>query len=277
MGQSIDDVRDFWNNNPLFSGESKFEAGTKDFFEEHKEIYYQDCFAGKFDEKLLFPELSINAKGLDLGCGIGFWTIEMLQRIPGIKMYSADLTENALEITKRRLATYNLKSELSIQNAEKMTYESETFDHVNCQGVIHHTPDTEATLKEMARVLKKNGSAYISVYYKNVFIRNWKRISYLGKIISRLGGGLKGRGRENIFSEKDPDEITRLYDGKENPIGKSYSRKEIKSLINPYFEVEKSFLFFFPARALPVIVPKFIHPLLAKKFGFMIFLHLRKK
>lgn len=277
MEPTIESIQEFWNDNPLFSGESKFEPGTIEFFEDHKNIYYKDCFAGSFNEKLFLPTLPENAKILDLGCGIGFWTIELSQRIPDATMYSADLTQNALDITEKRLKTYKLSAELSIQNAEQMSFEDNFFDHVNCQGVIHHTPDTNAAIKEIARVLKKDGTAYISVYYKNVFLRNWKKISSVGKLISKAGGGLKGRGREKIFDEKDPNEITRLYDGDENPLGKAYSKKEIKAMVQAYFEVLDVSTFFFPARAMPVKVPKFFHRFLARKFGFMIHLQLRKK
>ena len=184
MTKSVEDVREFWGNNPLFSGESKFEPGSKEFFEEHTKVYYEDVFAGSFPEKLYIPKLSDGNKVLDLGCGVGFWVIEILKRNPGIEMYAADLTKNALEITRRRLEQFGLNAELDQQNAEHLEYESEFFDHINCQGVIHHTPDTEASIREIARVLKPGGTAYISVYYRNIFIRNWKLLRPVGKLIS---------------------------------------------------------------------------------------------
>jgi ubiquinone/menaquinone biosynthesis C-methylase UbiE len=273
---SIKEVYDFWNNNPLFSGESKYETGTKEFFEEHRDIAIRDNCAGKFKEAFIPKDLS-KAKVLDLGCGIGFWTIEIQLRRKCKEFYSADLTQNALELTKKRLDIYGLKSNLSIQNAESMTYDSEFFDHINCQGVIHHTPDTEAAIKEIARVLKVNGTASISVYYKNFLLRNWNSLFFIGKILGKSGGKLSGRGRENIYNIKDTEEIVRLYDGFDNPIGKSYTKKQIIKMVEPYFVVEKTFLVFFPSRTLPFKLPKSIHLILEKYFGFMIHLNLIKK
>lgn len=277
MNKTINDVKDFWENNPLFSGESKFEVGSKEFFDEHKKIYIDDVFAKKFPENLFIPNLSEEARVLDLGCGVGFWTIEMLNRGRYKNMYSADLTNMAIETTKKRLKLYGLKSNLSIQNAESMTYDDGFFEHINCQGVIHHTPNTEKTVEEMARVLKSNGTAYISVYYKNVFLRNWHFIKPVGKFLSNVGAQLKGRGREEIFAQNDVDEITRLYDGDKNPIGKSYSKQESIKLVEKYFYVDKVFLNFFPARSLPFKIPLFLHQFLSKNMGFMIHLNLRKK
>lgn len=277
MDTSIDEVKDFWENNPLFSGESEFEVGSTQFFKAHSKAYYDDVFVGEFEDEKFIPANLDDAVVLDLGCGVGFWSIEIQQRRNCKAFYSGDLTQKALDTTRLRLEQNGLKADLSIQNAEKMTYESNFFDHVNCQGVIHHTPNTEKTVEEIARVLKPGGSASISVYYQNLFLRNWSKISAIGKVLSKSGGGLKGRGREDIFNEEDPDEITRLYDGSDNPIGKSYLKKDIVAMMKPYFKVEQTFKYFFPARSLPFKIPKAIHRLLSRNLGFMIHLNLIKK
>jgi len=271
------EVRNFWQEHPLFSGESEFVVGSKEFFQEHSRTYFEDVFAGQFRQALFVPEnLAKDATILDLGCGIGFWTIEFLLK-QYRNLYAADLTPRALEITKMRLDLYDLKAKLDIQNAEKLTYSDGFFNHINCQGVIHHTPDTEAAIGEIARVLKKGGTAYISVYYKNIFLRIWPKISGIGRILYKFGVGLKGRGRSSIVLQKDPNEIIRMFDGDKNPVAKSYTRDEIIKMVKPYFNVEKVFLNFFPARALPFTMPKFLHRFLSSNFGFLIHLNLRKK
>jgi len=192
-------------------------------------------------------------------------------------MYAADLTKKALEITEQRLALFDLKAELSQQNAENIKFKDNQFDHVNCQGVIHHTPNTDATIKEIARILKEDGTASISVYYRNIFLKFWNVLRPLGWIFSLFGARLIGRGRESIFKQSNVDEIVRLYDGAENPIGKSYTRKKFVAMLSPYFDVEEMYLHFFPARSLPFKIPKFLHRFLDKNFGFMIYATLRKK
>ena len=95
-------------------------------------------------------------------------------RHPNQKIYSPDLTQQALNLTKKRLKINNLDADLKCENAENLSFSDETFDHVNCQGVIHHTPDTEKTISEIARVLKPGGTASLSVYYKNVIHPTWQ-------------------------------------------------------------------------------------------------------
>jgi 2-polyprenyl-3-methyl-5-hydroxy-6-metoxy-1,4-benzoquinol methylase len=131
---------------------------------------------------------------LDLGCGVGFWTAEFAMRGLG-QIEAADLTKSALQITRKRLAAYGLKATLA----------QETFDHVNCQGVIHHTPKTEKAVSEIARVLRPGGTATISVYYRNLLLELWPLLRCVGWLLAALGGGMKGRGREKIFLEKNID------------------------------------------------------------------------
>lgn len=207
---------------------------------------------------------------LDLGCGIGFWTTELGMRGVG-KISAADLTETALSLTKKRLEIYEIKAELSLQNAEAMSFSNDSFDHVNCQGVIHHTPNTESAIAEIARVLKPGGTISVSVYYRNAFLRLWPYVRWIGVLLAKFGAGLNGRGRENILRQSNVDEIVRLYDGADNPLGKSYTKPQFISMLSEHFTVEETYLHFFPARALPFSLPRWLHKWLDKNLGFMLY------
>ena len=149
--KSLNDVKSFWEKNPLFHGESSFEPGTREFFEEHRRVVVEDCLAGVMDKRLI-PNCD-DGRILDLGCGPGLWTVEFLKRGAN-NVVAGDLTDIALKLTRKRLIAYDLEAEVVHANAENMIFRSNSFDHVNCQGVIHHTPDTEKCVAEIARVLK---------------------------------------------------------------------------------------------------------------------------
>jgi len=274
MLPKLNKVKHFWETNPLFSGESSFSPGTLEFFEEHKKIIIQDCFAGKIDDRV-FPSKSSSDCILDLGCGPGFWTVEL--GLHGCDdLHASDLTQTALELTKKRCKLYEIDCTLSKGNAEILSFPNNFFSHVNCLGVIHHTPDTNSCISEIARVLKPNGTATISVYYKNILLRSWPVLRKPAKWLGLATGGLKGRGREEIFLEDDTNEIVRLFDGKDNPIGKAYSKQEFSKLLKPHFQILKLYFHFFPLRALPFSLPKILHKFLDRWMGFMIFANLRK-
>jgi len=275
MSGTIDAVREFWEKNPLWEGECTQAPGSREFFEMHRRVVVDDCYAGRFDERLLpLPDEWDHV--LDLGCGTGFWTVELLLRgCP--RVTAADLTERALELTRKRCDIYGVQAEFSRQNAERMTFEDGAFSHVNCQGVIHHTPDTQACVREIARVLRPGGTASVSVYYLNHILRQWRFLSWTGKFLGAMGGRLYGRGRDGLFYQDDVGELVRLYDGKDNPVGKCYSRERFLSMLLPYFQVKETFLHFFPARALPVRIPAPLHRALDRHVGFMIYAILAKR
>ncbi len=271
----LKDVRFFWERNPLFQGESNYEVGTPEFFEEHRRIYIEDCFAGALDQRL-FP-IRNDALILDLGCGPGFWTVEFLLSSKCKKIVAADLTLNALQIAKKRLKVYKVDAGFAQANAEILPFASNSFDHVNCQGVIHHTPNTEQCLDEIARILKPGGSCLISVYYRNLFLRHWNKMNWIGKLLLKLGAKFHGRGRENIFAQSDVNEIVRLYDGADNPLGKAYSKQEFIGMLKSHFRIRELFYHFFPARSLPIAIPRWIHGCLDRNLPFMIFANLTKR
>lgn len=274
MQRQIEDVRRFWEENPLWAGEAKYPVGSKEYFDEHRSVMIGDCYAGDLDRRF-FPEPSNQQRVLDLGCGPGFWIVEFWER--GCRqIVGADLTRKAIELAQKRCEIFGVEAVFKQQNAESLDFDDESFSHVNCQGVIHHTPDTQACVCEIARVLKKGGTACVSVYYRNCLLRAWPILNFMGRLGHRLGWGLKGRGREDILAVKNADEIVRIYDGDKNPIGKSYSRREFVNMFAHRFRVEAVFYHFFPARALPFRLPRIVHRFLDRHFPFMIYALLRK-
>ena len=82
--KNINDVKKFWEENPLFVGESSLQEGTELFFKEHTNTYISDCFPGEFDDRC-FPMDIENKNVLDLGCGSGCIGLSLYHENPKIK------------------------------------------------------------------------------------------------------------------------------------------------------------------------------------------------
>lgn len=263
---SIDQVRDFWDRNPLWTGETEHESGTREFFEEHNRVYINDCFAGALDEGM-FPE--VRGSVLDVGCGIGFWPPAFWSR--GFRDITAvDISRRSLDLAETRAGIFGVTATFVEGNAESLPFPDGSYDHVNCCGVVHHTVDPKAAVTEIKRVLKPGGTATITVYYKNVILRNFRYLRPFITAMGKLGAKLSGRGREDIYSVPDIGEVVRLYDGAENPIGIAYDRSEFADLLGGGVRVDYLFFHFFPARSLPFPVPRRLHKILNKRLPFMI-------
>ena len=63
------------------------------------------------------------------------------------------------------------------------------------------------------------------------------QLNVLGNFLYTLGIRMKGRGREKMLLANDIDEITRQYDGEDNPIGKYYTKTMIRKMVIPYFKI----------------------------------------
>jgi SAM-dependent methyltransferase len=266
----INAVRDFWENNPLFEGESKWPTGTYEFFQEHRNIIINDFFAGQIPD-YLFPSEKQRDSILDLGCGPGFWTTEFLLQKKVDSVISCDLTSHAIKLTGKRMAFYNFPVKIVQGNAESLPFKDNTFSFINCQGVIHHTPHPKNCLEEMFRITKPGGHVSVSVYYLNFYLRHWNVFRHFGSVAHKCGVGAKGRGRESLFNTEDPNELIRKYDGAGNPLGKGFTKNDFDKLIeNVGFDVKKKYFISAPSRIFPVHVPVIIQHIYGKIMPYMI-------
>ena len=89
---------------------------------------------------------------------------------PRCRSYTGiDLTEYATSMTRKRLALHGIKGNVIRMDAETMAFPDSSFDFIWSWGVIHHSADTLAILREMQRVLRPGGRATVMVYYRSVW------------------------------------------------------------------------------------------------------------
>jgi SAM-dependent methyltransferase len=270
---SIGAVHKFWEKYPLFFGVSNFKFSSIEFFEEHTNTVLQDCFAGKLDIRTI-PTCEIDTPILDAGCGIGFWA-EIFVKRGFTKVFICDLTQTGITATLERIKFIDGKVTPALMNIEELSYPDNFFVHVNCQGVIHHTPKPEIAIGEIYRVLSPGASASLSVYYKSPLLKLFALTPIVSWILRKYGMGLNGRGRENILKEKNISEIVRMYDGRDNPIGNCYSRKQFRKMLK-HFEIEQIYFHYFPVSQGRYKVPNKLHYLLDRYLGLMMYANVRK-
>ena len=273
---NINKIKEFWEKNPLYDGEIK-SIYNKRYFDTIYNIFKNDVYAGEINKKLIPKKFNKTKKLLDLGSGPGMYVRFFYEM--GIKnIYSADLTIRSNKLVKKLCKIFNYRNvKISNQNAEAMSFKNNFFDHVNCVGVIHHSANPDLCIKEINRVLKKNGTATIGVYYDNFFVRNWSFIRIVLKYLNFLRPNINSRGRAKIYLARDKAELVRLYDGKNNPKGISYTKKEILFKLKEYFIIKDVYYHFFPKRFFNIKINKIVHKFLDKNFGFLIYIYCKKK
>jgi ubiquinone/menaquinone biosynthesis C-methylase UbiE len=106
-------------------------------------------------------------RALEIGCGCGS-EAERFARA-GAHYTVLDLTNAAVSITQERFRLSNLKGCFVQGDAENLPFRDGSFDFVYSHGVLHHTPDTPRTIREVYRVLSPGGRAVVMLYYRNSF------------------------------------------------------------------------------------------------------------
>jgi len=107
--------------------------------------------------KMLSSHLKPGMTILELGCGTGYFTRELVRS--GADIIAIDVSPELLEIAKSKYFAPNVRYE--IQNACALTYSDATFDSVVGSSILHHL-EIEEALREIYRVLRPGGTIYFT-------------------------------------------------------------------------------------------------------------------
>ncbi len=101
---------------------------------------------------LLSDLKDVTGKYLDIGCGAGNVPKAVKKARKDLDVYGADISKTALRAAKKHAG--GVKFELG--STDKLPFRAGTFDAVSMFDVLEHVDDEKA-MKEVWRVLKKNG------------------------------------------------------------------------------------------------------------------------
>ena len=128
------------------------------------------------------PEIAAKA-ALDVGCGMNAYTAAIFCQLGFGSVQAVDLNPEVAEHLVRISADKKIR--FTPASVLELPFPNESFDFVNCSGVVHHTPDPEKAISELSRVTKTGGVCFIGVYcFENslfeLVIRIWR---LMGRIL----------------------------------------------------------------------------------------------
>jgi ubiquinone/menaquinone biosynthesis C-methylase UbiE len=134
-----------------------WESGTYDqkwsiSFDERCVTYARERF-----EHVAGPVVRPYARSLELGCGTGFFTLNL--KLAGVldEAHVTDLSPGMVEAAARNAAALGFAIEGRVADAEQLPYDDDSFDLVIGHAVLHHIPYVELALREVLRVLRPGG------------------------------------------------------------------------------------------------------------------------
>lgn len=109
-------------------------------------------------------EAFLGKRCLDAGCGGGRATI-MMAEAGAAEVVAFDLSQTNVQTTRMRAAQRGCDNVVGVGGSLlEVPFEDESFDVVWSNGVLHHTGDTDGSLKEITRVLRPGGWMWLYLY-----------------------------------------------------------------------------------------------------------------
>ena len=117
-----------------------------------------DRFMGRYSVPLAsrfaeFAGVAAGQRGLDVGCGPGALTAELIRRLGADAVWAVDPSEQFVAAVRLRFVGV----EVERAAAEHLPFEDQLFDAALAQLVVHFMTDPVAGLREMARVTRRGG------------------------------------------------------------------------------------------------------------------------
>jgi len=285
-------VRSFWQEHPCGTKFADAPPGSRRFYqlvEEHRytKEWHIPSAAGFANSK--------NLRILEIGCGLGTDGAQFAKA--GADYTGIDLTQAAVGLAKRRFELDQLPGTFQVADAERLDFPDDAFDVVYSHGVLHHTPDTAAAVREIHRVLRPGGRAVVMLYHRdsynyrvNISLLRRAGVHLLGwtagvKLVHLLTGEPEESLREHarqLHAQPgylNPEEfLSRNTDGAGNPLARVYSRSEARDLFKDFAHVELR-TYFLNKRWLPVLgpmLPRSIESQLAARWGWHLWIYATK-
>ena len=290
--QLKEQVRAFWQEHPCGTKFADAPPGSPRFYElveEHRytKEWHIPAAAGFAQTK----DLDV----LEIGCGLGTDGAQFAKA--GANYTGIDLTDAAVDLARRRFKISNLRGSFSVADAERLDFSDNSFDLVYSHGVLHHTPDTQAAVREIHRVLRPGGRAVVMLYHRDSY--NYRiNISVLRragvhllrwnagvKLVRALTGESEDSLREHVRQLRSDREylssnefLSRNTDGAGNPLARVYSREQARELFKDFAEV-KLRPYFLNKRWLPIlgpVLPRSVEAKLASRWGWHLWIYAQK-
>jgi SAM-dependent methyltransferase len=217
MDDLKEEVRGFWN---------EASCGEKLLLDAEDKSGYRTQMAKRYSLEPYIESFACfdRARDLDiLEIGVGLGADHQRFAENGARLTGIDLTDRAVEHTRKRFDLFGLNSDLRVGDAEALPFLDETFDVVFSWGVLHHSPDTPRAIDEVWRVLKLGGTARVMIYHTQALV------GYMLWLRYALLAGKPWRNLADIYANH-----------LESPGTKAYTVDEARRLFRRFGEVRIS-------------------------------------
>ncbi len=145
--------------------------------------------------RILGPYVAPGDTVLDMGCGMGFFTLGMARLVgPAGKVIALDLQKPMLKIVERRARRKGLYRRIETRLVGEEAFPlAGTVDFVLCFWMVHEVPDQGALFRDLHRTLRPGGKVLVAEPGRHV-----QREDLEGSLTTATREGFTVTGRPGI-------------------------------------------------------------------------------
>jgi ubiquinone/menaquinone biosynthesis C-methylase UbiE len=222
-----DEVQRQWNSDP--AGSHYVRAAprhTREWFEEAEAYRYGEYAPWMLDVMEFGRHAGETV--LEIGGGMGTDLAQFARH--GAMTTDLDLSSGHLNLARENFEHRGLQGTFVHHDAESLPFDSDSFDVIYSNGVIHHTPNAASVVREIRRVLKPGGKAIVMVYAENS-LHYWRNLVWA---IGLKDNKLQIRSMGEIMSRA----VERSDNAAARPLVKVYTRDRLRKLFRGFEGIE---------------------------------------
>lgn len=149
--------------------------------------------------KILMPYLAEGMTALDVGCGPGYFTIDMANLVGDSgHVFAADLQNKMLQIVKQKIAGTSFEKRITLHKCESDKIGlNGSVDFVLLFYMVHEVPDPSAFFKEIYSLVNPNGQVLMVEPPVHV-----SKSAFNDSIILAQNAGFKIMAKPKMFPDK---------------------------------------------------------------------------
>ena len=214
-------VADYWDLNPCGAFASDDVQGERRFYEQVTSYRYA---TQPFMRRVIGFGSYPGRRVLEVGCGLGTDLLQFAKG--GATAFGVDLSSRSISLADRHFRIFDTEGSFLQGDGENLPFSEGSFDVVYSFGVLHHVPDTQRAIDECYRVLKPGGQLILMLYNR----RSWHSV-----VEPYLMAAKRWVLRQPLPPRlTDSTEVVRRYDGADNPLGKAYTKGEVKGMLERF-------------------------------------------
>ena len=138
------------------NGDSEFKSFSEDAINNAGYMYTTNAKLSSYLANQRLTDIALEMvdfktkKVLDVGCGDGTYTLDLLEKGQPSMIHGIDISPEAIELAQQRIV--GKPASFEVRSADKTDFATDSYDIVHMRGILHHMNNPAQALIEAIRI-----------------------------------------------------------------------------------------------------------------------------